>query len=323
MAYEIPQNLKYEEKIVFGLTLKQFGWITLFGILAVIIFLKTPISFYAKIVIAITLVGIGFSFAFLNLFTHIKILKKYFGLTKAGYLQPQLDSFMEVKEIKDNAIFLKDGSIKAIIQVIPFNFSMLSIQEQQAIINAYKQFLNSLDFPIQIVMRTINLSLNEYLLVLEKKVHATKKTSLLNQFDSFKKFIQKFINEKKIKNRLFYIIIPIENNQPTLFFGKKVKEKEKIMQSQLNVRIKVCQEKLRKCNLLTKQLNSQELVSLLASFFEGFIEAQNEYFFPTTTLQENEKTEETKKSWFNALGQKIETKPILKISESVTQNEHT
>lgn len=306
MSYEIPQNLKYEEKIVFGLTLKQFAWIALFGVLAAIVYLKTGLDFYLKITIAFALTGLGFGFAFLDFFSHLKVLKSYFGsLRQAGYSDKQLDSFVEVKEIDSGTIFLKDGSVRAVIQVVPLHFSLLSPEEQRAIISAYRDFLNSLDFPVQIVMRTVNLSLNEYLAVLQKKVENNGKPGLKTQFESFKQFVETFITEKKIKNRVFYIVIPVSNTFQG-FFKANQKTGKKALLAQLEIRVNVCREKLKRCNLFSKRLNSTELVSLLASFFEGFIEAQNEYFSTLTTLKEGEKIEEKKRTWFNALGQKIE-----------------
>ncbi len=245
----------------------------------------------------------------MNLFGHLKILKNYaFSIRKAGYLNPALNGFVEVKEIEEDTVFLKDGSIKAIIQVVPIHFSLLSIEEQRAIVVAYRDFLNSLDFPVQIVMRTIKLSLNEYLAVLQKKVEKVKKHGLQEQFDSFKAFIQKVISEKKIKNRLFYLIIPVfEHRAPIKSFLSNQETDKKLFQDQLDIRVKVCQDKLKRCNLLSNRLNTQELVSLSASFFEGFIEAQNEYFFPTTTLKESEKNaEQTETNWFSACGKRIE-----------------
>lgn len=231
-------------------------------------------------------------------------------MRQAGYLDPKLNSFVEVKEIKEDTLFLKDGSKLAIIQVLPIHFSMLSNQEQKAIVNSYREFLNSLDFSIQIVMRTISLSLNEYLAVLQKKVEKTRKISIATQFESFKEFIQKFITDKKVKNRLFYIIVPAPHTKPRWWPNKKkVQKEQKIALKQLNIRVQVCQEKLKRCNLLTNRLNTQELVSLLASFFEGFIEAQNEYLSTITTLQEGEKIETKKRIWFNAKAQKLETNP--------------
>ncbi|MDO8647546.1 MAG: PrgI family protein [Candidatus Diapherotrites archaeon] len=306
MPYEIPQNLKYTEKIVFGLTFWQVTWIGLFGCLAGVVFFKTNLDFAVKIAISLVFMGLGVGFAFLNLFEYLKIIKDYYSTPRIqGYFDKSLNNFVEVKDIKNDVIFLNGGSARAVIQVIPIHFAMLSGEEQKAIISAYKDFLNSLDFPIQIVMRTVNLSLTEYLAVLQKKVESTKKQGLQVQFESFKRFIQDFIKKKKIKNRLFYVIIPASPSKIDFFNLKNKPQDLKLLESQLDIRVKVCREKLKRCNLLTERLKTQELVSLVSNFFEGFFEAQNDYLSSLTVLKESENNEQNQKTeWFSASGSK-------------------
>ena len=67
MPYEIPQKLQYEEKIIFNLTFRQMVYLFLFGFPALIIFLKSNLNMYAKIMIAVLLLGIGSMFMFFDL----------------------------------------------------------------------------------------------------------------------------------------------------------------------------------------------------------------------------------------------------------------
>jgi hypothetical protein len=187
-----------------------------------------------------------------------------------------MENFIEVKRISDSSLFLSNGSAKAILQVQPLNFHILDVRHQQAIIASYKDFLNSLDFPIQIVMRTVNLSLEEYLKTLEIKVKKSKKEKLLKQFVDFKEFVTTFIENHAVKNRLFYIVVPTDEKNP------------KHVLSQLDIRVTLCQEKLKACNLTTKRLTTNELVSMLSSYFEGFIENENGYLSLLTLLEKKE-----------------------------------
>ncbi|MFA6064897.1 MAG: PrgI family protein [archaeon] len=274
MSYEIPKNLKYEEKFFFNLSLAQAGWLGLFGTFGAIIFLKTPLSFEIKAVIALLLLAIGGGFAFLNLREHLTTFSNYFLRPRElGYLSKQMEGFIEVTRITDNTAFLSNGSAKAIIQVQPLNFHILDQRHQQAIISAYKDFLNSLDFPIQIVMRTVNLSLEEYLKTLETKVKKSKNEKLHKQFADFKDFMITFIDNHAVKNRIFYIVIPTDEKNP------------KYILSQLDIRVTLCQEKLKACNLTTKRLNTNELVSMLSSYFEGFIENGTGYLSMLSFLE--------------------------------------
>ena len=276
MGYEIPKNLKYEEKIIFNLSLWQAMWLGLFGFLAAIIFLKTPLIFELKAGIVIVLASLGVGFAFFNLKEHAAnaatfILKP----RELSYMDKDMEKFVEAKAIKENAIILNNGAIKAVLQVQPINFHILSTRQQQAIVSAYKDFLNSLDFPIQIVMRTVNLSLDEYLKHLELKVKKSKNKKLESQFNDFQEFLRNYIEEHAVKNRLFYIIIPADEKN----FEKAA--------SQLGIRAKLCQDKLKNCNLSTKRLSTNELVSMLSSYFEGFIENGAEYQNMMTILEKH------------------------------------
>jgi len=306
MPYEIPKNLKYQEKIVFGLTFWQFLWLSLFGGLAGIIFFKTSLLFEVKLLVCIVFLLLGAGFAFFGFFDVLRDLNVFRkSIHGAGFFDERLKEFIEVKSIGDDTIFLRDGSLRAIIQVIPINFMMLSQEEQRAVVSAFFDFLNSLDFPLQIVVRTVDLSLDDYLGRLRGQVVSLKKDSLLEQFNSFQEFVREFIKGNNVKNRLFYVVVPFSLSYSfnplnqfkdfivsfkNFFSGGKAKTsrdlgKETALHG-LNVRVKLCEEKLARCNLISCRLNSGQLTSLLASFFESFVEARNEYFFPVTLLEE-------------------------------------
>ncbi len=278
MSYEIPKNLKYEEKILFNLSFEQALWVGLFGSLILIVFLKLPLVLEAKIGLGILLVTLGAGFAFFGFRTHTSNLWGFLSTPRQiGYLDPPMRKFLEINRVENDAIYLQNGSIKAIIQVQPINFHILAPRQKQAIIGAYKDFLNSLDFPIQIVMRTVNLNLDEYLNQLEIKVRQQKKPPLLHQFNDFQEFMKKYIEENSVKNRLFYITIPYTSSKNPL-------EAKTNPLEQLDIRVKLCQDKLKNCNLISKRLSTNEMVSLLGSYFEGFVEAENEYQQALTQL---------------------------------------
>jgi len=296
VAYEIPKNLKYKEKIVFGLSFSQLFWLGLFGGLSAVVYLKTPLVFEVKVGLALVFCALGASFAFFGLFDRLKDLWAFkSSLRNAGYFDKRINGFVGVKKVEDDVVFLRDGSLCGVLQVLPIDFSMLSSQEQKAIVCAFRDFLNSLAFPVQIVIRTVNLSMDGYLAELEESVLGRKSKRLTSQFNSFKSFVNEFIECNCVKNRLFYVVIPL----------RAVKDKEKAL-SELNARIELCSGKLKKCNLLSKRLSSNELVSLLASFFNGFVEAGNDYFYPLTLFEEYSK-QGGKNDYFGFFGLKNST----------------
>jgi len=311
MPYEIPQNLKYSEKIAFGLTFWQLFWLALFCGLAGIIFFKLQLNFFLKAFFVLLLVVLGVGFAFFDFFGFLQKYNSFRkGVRKAGFFDKQLNDFVGVKRIESNVMFLDNNSLRAVLEVTPINFSILSASEQKAIISGYKDFLNSLDFPVQIVVRTVSLNLDDYLFGLRKNVFELNNRELEKQFESFKEFIQGFIQENSVKNRLFYVVVPFSlfsKTQPlkdllvsfqNLFSEQKQKTSfslnQEIALSSLNNRVSLCAEKLKACGLFVRRLEDNDLFGLLASFFDSFIEAKNNYFFPLTLLEEflEEKNEE-------------------------------
>ena len=99
----------------------------------------------------------------------------------------------------------------AILKVKPINFQILNKQEKEAITQTFQKFLNSLDFPIQILMTTTKLDLEGYFNLLEERVKETvKKTKnkiYHKNLKSYKEHIGDVIKENKVMNRNFYIII--------------------------------------------------------------------------------------------------------------------
>jgi len=71
--------------------------------------------------------------------------------------------YLDIAEIKDNTVILKDGSIRVVLLVSSINFALKGEDEQNAIIQAYISFLNSLNFPLQIVIQSRNLNIDNYI----------------------------------------------------------------------------------------------------------------------------------------------------------------
>ena len=107
MPYEIPQNLKYSEKIAFGLTFWQLFWLALFCGLAGIIFFKLQLNFFLKAFFVLLLVVLGVGFAFFDFFGFLQKYNSFRkGVRKAGFFDKQLNDFVGVKRIESNVMFL-------------------------------------------------------------------------------------------------------------------------------------------------------------------------------------------------------------------------
>jgi len=146
----------------------------------------------------------------------------------------------------------------AILEVEPINFTIRNEQEKESIGNGFQKFLNSLDFPIQIVVGTNYLNLDKYVnaleLRVEKLVKKTKKYIYNKHFESYKEHLVNTIKDNSVLDRNFFIVIP---------------EKAEIG---LDVQIGVVEQQLKALNLRYKKLNDEELTQTLTSFFNDMLE---------------------------------------------------
>lgn len=115
---------------------------------------------------------------------------------------------LKFAEIRDGTVILKDGNLRQIVLCTSVNFSLKSEQEQNAIIFAYQNFLNSLTFPIQIVMQSKKLDLTNYLAMLKEKADSQTNELLRMQTNDYVDFIKRLINISNIMDKRFYVVIP-------------------------------------------------------------------------------------------------------------------
>jgi len=240
MPYEIPQQLEYKERIIFGLTFKQLAYLFAFAPVVLFVFFKIPIHLYVRISICFVFSSLAVGFMFLNLDHHI--------MTWTGWLMNReiddknIDEFVPIKEIRDDLIITNKDKKIAVLKITPINFSIKPQNAKEAITATFQKFLNSIDFPIQIIMNTEALDLKEYFATMEEKIGKSDRFS--NLFEKYKEFLSKITSDKDVTNRNFYLVIP-----------------EK---SDIGIQVKICQEKLSAIGLKSQRLNTKELSKLSA-----------------------------------------------------------
>lgn len=245
MAYQIPQQLEYKEKIMFNLTFKQLAYAFIFGTIALILLKRIEHQYLSYILASIpSLIGLGFMF--LDFETKLKNYKDYLKFRKVSAGNPKLKKLIGVKEIDKHTIITDNNKKIAILKVQPTNFSIKPKGEQEALIESFQKFLNSLDFPVQILMNTESLDLNKYLNALKNRIKEEKFQEL---FQKYKKHLNNTITNNKIVNRVFYLVIPENNN--------------------LDIQLNICIDRLENLNLKVNKLSNKELKQLLIKFFAG------------------------------------------------------
>ncbi|OGG06764.1 hypothetical protein A2872_00845 [Candidatus Gottesmanbacteria bacterium RIFCSPHIGHO2_01_FULL_42_12] len=126
-------------------------------------------------------------------------------------LRGSTQDHLEIEDIRDDIIILKDGSCALIIQTSAVNFGLLSQAEQEAIIYAYAGLLNSLTFAVQIVIRSKRKDISSYVAKLDQFEAKQENPLLKNQIAKYKEFVVKTVKDNNVLDKKFYIIIPFSS----------------------------------------------------------------------------------------------------------------
>ena len=191
-----------------------------------------------------------------------------------------IQKHIAIKEIKDDVIVLKSGGLRAILMTSSLNFALKSSEEQDAIVYRYQDFLNSLDFPVQIMVASRKFDIDPYLETL-KKYQAKQENELLKvQISEYIDFIKGLTETTNIMTESFYLVIPYN---PSItkkggflgkFFGNKKKQsipkEEEAFQELKNSlwqRVEFVITGLRGTGLKAAPLKTEELVELFYKLY--------------------------------------------------------
>ena len=227
---------------------------------------------------------------------------------------------LKLAEIRDNVIILKDGGVRAVLEVDAVNFDLKSEREQNVITYSYQDFLNSLEFPIQILVKSRKLDIDAYLENMTEIAKEQKDQSLQAQTLEYIEYIGKLVELADIMEKRFYVIVPHDPmragkiNPITKFIkalnpadtveNMKLREKEfASMQKGLNQRVSAIRSGLIRCSLNARRLNTYELINLLYQTYN-----------PKTAY--NQKAEDLSKL-------NIEAPPATEITEDTEEDEET
>lgn len=133
---------------------------------------------------------------------------------------------IEISEIRDDVAVMKDGTLRAVLLVSSVNFALKSDDEQNAIVYAYQDFLNSLDFPINLVVTSRKIDLTGYIETI-RSLRTKQKNDLMRlQVDEYINFIEKdLLKNSNIMTKTFLVVVPfsLQESRNESFTGKIVK----------------------------------------------------------------------------------------------------
>jgi hypothetical protein len=119
--------------------------------------------------------------------------------------------FLEISDIRDDLVLMIDGSVSLIIKVAAVNFGLLSEREQEAIIYAYAGFLNSLNFAVQIIIRSQKKDISSYVAKLDDEKKKQTNALLATQIESYRNFVFQTVKENNVLDKKFYIAVPFSS----------------------------------------------------------------------------------------------------------------
>lgn len=115
---------------------------------------------------------------------------------------------LDIAEIKSDTVVLKDGTVRAVLLISSINFALKSDDEQQAIISQYVSFLNSLEFPLQIVVQSRRLNIDKYIDRLKESERTQENELLKVQISDYRAFINELVTLGQIMQKFFFVVVP-------------------------------------------------------------------------------------------------------------------
>lgn len=125
-------------------------------------------------------------------------------------IQSSTQEYLDIAEIRDNTVIMKDGTLRAVLLVSSINFALKSEDEQNAVIDSYVRFLNNISFTLQIVIQSRELDINNYLEYLKDKEKEQTNKLLKVQTGEYMNYIKELTSLGRIMNKRFYVIVPYD-----------------------------------------------------------------------------------------------------------------
>lgn len=123
---------------------------------------------------------------------------------------PATQRYLDIAEIRDDMVILKDGTVRGIYLVSSINFALKSQQEQQAIIQAYMQFLNGLEYPVQIVVQSRKMNIDAYIEEMKAQWKVQTNELLRSQIQEYIAFVNQLVELGDIMTKRFYLVVPYD-----------------------------------------------------------------------------------------------------------------
>ncbi len=193
-------------------------------------------------------------------------------------------TYLRISEIRDDTIVLKNGGLRSILRVSSINFNLKSEDEQNSIVYSYQGFLNTLEFPIQVVVRSKKLDIDNYLDKLRKIGEKQTNPLLQTQTYEYVEYISKLVEYADIMEKDFLVIVPVDpvrsqklnilqkffqnmNAKDSYEAIKRRHDEFENLKKSLAQRVSSVKVGLENCGLKAEELTTKELIELFYGIY--------------------------------------------------------
>jgi hypothetical protein len=173
--------------------------------------------------------------------------------TKKASARRQID----IKGVRDGVLLLRN-EYRVVLEASSVNFELMSEAEQDALIETYESFLNSLPSPIQILVRTRELDMDKYLADQKARLEREEEKVYQDQIKNYADFIRGLVSNNKILTRHFYVVVP---------YASKGEDDFEVAKEQLSIRADIVAKGLMRMGMHSRKLSSLEILELFHSFY--------------------------------------------------------
>ena len=164
---------------------------------------------------------------------------------------------INIRGVRDGILELPNDQYRTVLELSSINFELKSEAEQDALIETYQSFLNSLSTPLQIVVRVREMDMDKYLDEFRKKRSGEKSEVYKNQITNYTEFVSKLITKNKILSRHFYVVIPLNSKDKNF----------DVIKEQLALTTDIVAKGLARLGMQARVLSSLEILDLFYSFY--------------------------------------------------------
>lgn len=165
---------------------------------------------------------------------------------------------IDIREVKDGILILPNHHYRVVLHVSPVNFELRSEDEQDAIIETYESFLNSVGVPLQVLIRIREMDMDAYLEDLDNRLQNEKVAIYKKQLANYDEFIRELIKTNRILSRQFYVVVPHNSDGKADF---------ELVKEQLSLTVDIVQKGLARLGMHSHELSSLELMDLFYNFY--------------------------------------------------------